>query len=36
MEDRYNMNKEKTEEIIRVLKRQGVIFEPKTGYYKVA
>ncbi|MEN6329245.1 MAG: minichromosome maintenance protein MCM [Methanobacteriaceae archaeon] len=36
MEDRYNMNKEKTEEIIRVLKRQGLIFEPSTGYYKVA
>ncbi len=36
MEDRYNMNKEKTEEIVRVLKRQGLIFEPSTGYYKVA
>jgi replicative DNA helicase Mcm len=36
LEDRYNIVKEKTEEIIRTLKRQGMIYEPRTGYYKIA
>jgi len=34
--DRYNMSEEKAEEILRVLKRKGVIYEPQQGYYKVA
>jgi replicative DNA helicase Mcm len=36
LEDRYNIVKEKTEEIIRTLKRQGMIYEPRTGYFKIA
>ncbi|HOI72369.1 MAG TPA: minichromosome maintenance protein MCM [Methanobacterium sp.] len=35
MEDRYNMDEEKVEEVIRFLKRNGTIYEPKPGYYKV-
>ncbi|MBP2046483.1 minichromosome maintenance protein MCM [Methanobacterium aggregans] len=34
--DRYNMSEEKADEILRVLKRKGVIYEPQQGYYKVA
>jgi len=29
------MDEEKVEEVIRVLKRNGTIYEPKQGYYKV-
>jgi len=35
LENRYNMDEEKVEEVIRVLKRNGTIYEPKQGYYKV-
>ncbi len=35
IEDRFNMDEEKAEEIIRFLKRNGTIYEPKQGYYKV-
>jgi replicative DNA helicase Mcm len=34
LEDRYNMSEEKAEELIRLLKRKGIIFEPQQGYYK--
>ena len=36
MSDRYNMSEEKAEEIIKILKRKGIIFEPQQGYYKIA
>ncbi|MDD3985363.1 MAG: minichromosome maintenance protein MCM [Methanobacterium sp.] len=36
MSDRYNMSEEKAEEIIKILKRKGIIFEPSQGYYKIA
>jgi replicative DNA helicase Mcm len=35
MSDRYNMSEEKAEEIIRILKRKGIIFEPAQGYLKI-
>jgi replicative DNA helicase Mcm len=35
MADRYNVSEEKAEEVIRVLKHKGVIFEPSRGYLKV-
>jgi len=35
MSDRYNMSEEKAEEIIKILKRKGIIFEPQQGYLKV-
>ncbi len=35
LSDRYNMDEEKVEELISKLKRQGSIYEPKQGYYKV-
>jgi hypothetical protein len=35
MSDRYNMSEEKVEEIIKILKRKGIIFEPKPGYLKI-
>ncbi len=35
LKNRYNMDEEKVEEVIRVLKRNGTIYEPKQGYYKV-
>ncbi len=35
LSDRYNMDEEKSDEIIRFLKRNGTIYEPKPGYYKV-
>jgi replicative DNA helicase Mcm len=35
LSDRYNMDEEKADEIIRFLKRNGTIYEPKPGYYKV-
>jgi replicative DNA helicase Mcm len=35
LEDRFNMNEEKSDEVIRFLKRNGTIYEPKQGYYKV-
>ncbi|MCK9152294.1 minichromosome maintenance protein MCM [Methanobacterium alcaliphilum] len=35
MADRYNISEEKVEEIIKVLKHKGVIFEPSRGYLKV-
>ncbi len=36
LSDRYNMDEEKVEKFISKLKRQGIIYEPKHGYYKVA
>ncbi|OEC84393.1 MULTISPECIES: GIY-YIG nuclease family protein [Methanobacterium] len=33
--DRYNMSKEKVEEIITKLKQQGLILEPASGYIKI-
>jgi len=36
LSDRYNMSEEKAEELIRVLKRKGIIYEPYAGYLKVA
>ena len=36
LEDRYNMSEEKVEDIIKVLKRKGLIYEPSNGYYKVS
>jgi replicative DNA helicase Mcm len=35
MADRYNVSEEKAEEVIRVLKHKGVIFEPSRGYLKI-
>ncbi len=35
LSDKYNMDEEKAEELITKLKRQGSIYEPKQGYYKV-
>ncbi len=35
LENQYNMDEEKVEEVIRFLKRNGTIYEPKQGYYKV-
>ncbi len=35
MSDRYNMSEEKAEEILRILKRKGIIFEPQQGYLKI-
>ena len=35
MSERYNMSEEKAEEIIRILKRKGIIFEPQQGYLKI-
>ncbi len=35
MSDRYNMSEEKAEEIIKILKRKGIIFEPQQGYLKI-
>ena len=35
MSDRYNMSEEKVEDLVMKLKRQGIIFEPERGYYKV-
>ncbi|MDD1774087.1 MAG: minichromosome maintenance protein MCM [Methanobacterium sp.] len=35
LENRFNMDEEKAEEVIRFLKRNGTIYEPKQGYYKV-
>lgn len=35
LSEKYNMDEEKVEELITKLKRQGVIYEPKQGYYKV-
>lgn len=35
LSDRYSMDEEKSDEIIRFLKRNGTIYEPKPGYYKV-
>ncbi|EKF85393.1 minichromosome maintenance protein MCM [Methanobacterium formicicum] len=36
MRDRYNMSEEKVEDLIRQLKRKGIIYEPQQGYLKVA
>ncbi len=33
--DNYSMSEEKVEEIIRLLKNKGVIFEPSRGYLKI-
>lgn len=33
--DSYNIDEDKAEEVIRFLKRNGTIYEPKQGYYKV-
>lgn len=33
--DRYNMSEEKVEEILRILKRKGIIFELQQGYLKI-
>ncbi|MCE5214427.1 MAG: minichromosome maintenance protein MCM [Methanobacterium sp.] len=35
LEDRFQMDEEKAEEVIRFLKRNGTIYEPKQGYYKI-
>ncbi|QUH23741.1 minichromosome maintenance protein MCM [Methanobacterium alkalithermotolerans] len=35
MGDRYTVSPEKVEELVRVLKHKGVIFEPTRGYLKV-
>ena len=35
MSERNNINEEMAEEIIRILKRKGIIFEPQQGYLKV-
>jgi replicative DNA helicase Mcm len=35
MADRYNVSEEKVEEVVRILKHKGVIFEPSRGYLKV-
>ena len=35
MSERYNMSEEKAEEILRILKRKGIIFEPQQGYLKI-
>ncbi|WP_370511837.1 minichromosome maintenance protein MCM [Methanothermobacter sp. KEPCO-1] len=35
MMDRYNVSEEKVEELIRILKDKGAIFEPARGYLKV-
>lgn len=35
MADRYNVSEEKVEEVVRILKHKGVIFEPTRGYLKV-
>jgi len=36
LSDKYNIDEEKVEELLTKLKRQGIIYEPKHGYYKVA
>lgn len=36
LSDRYNMSEEKAEDILKVLTRKGIIYEPQNGYYKVA
>ena len=36
MRDRYNMSEEKVEDLIRQLKRKGIIYEPQQGYLRVA
>jgi replicative DNA helicase Mcm len=35
MSERYNMSEEQAEEILRILKRKGIIFEPQQGYLKI-
>jgi replicative DNA helicase Mcm len=35
LEDRFQMDEEKADEVIRFLKRNGTIYEPKQGYYKI-
>ena len=35
MSERYSMSEEKAEEILRILKRKGIIFEPQQGYLKI-
>lgn len=35
MEDRYNVSEEKVEEVIRILKHKGMVFEPERGYLKI-
>ena len=35
MSERYNMSEEKADEILRILKRKGIIFEPQQGYLKI-
>lgn len=35
LEEQFNIDEEKADEVIRILKRQGTIYEPKQGYYKV-
>jgi replicative DNA helicase Mcm len=36
MSDRYNVSEEKADEVIRILKRKGIIYEPVRGYLKIA
>lgn len=36
LSDRYNISEEKVEEVIRILKQKGIIYEPKPGYLRVA
>lgn len=35
LENEFNMDEDKANEVIRYLKRNGTIYEPKQGYYKV-
>lgn len=35
LETQFDMDEEKVDEVIRFLKRNGTIYEPKQGYYKV-
>ena len=36
MSDKYGVSEDKTEQIVRNLKQKGVIYEPNTGYYRIA
>jgi len=36
LSDRHNMSEEKIEDMLKILKRKGIIYEPQQGYYKIA
>ena len=36
LSDRHNMSEEKVEDMLKILKRKGIIYEPQQGYYKIA